>query len=162
MRSVANVVQTVIKTLRQMALYTKGSVQFDYDEFWRRLGAENFTKQQCGPLDLRLDLLESFIDGNSEDDGLSKKSTRSTNHNARKPRKVKKLSNQGAEIFISAAGELNIVVLTDPVIDSDSACVLFDICLTIFLEKTKCGKVIGLDEAHNSIYLSYCTIVNMH
>ena len=39
--------------------------------------------------------------------------------------------------------------LTDPVIDADSACVLFDIYLSVFIQQTQCGKIIALDEAHN-------------
>ncbi|KAI0568538.1 hypothetical protein Alg215_12127, partial [Pyrenophora tritici-repentis] len=39
--------------------------------------------------------------------------------------------------------------LTDPVIDADSACVLFDICLSVFIQQTQCGKIVALDEAHN-------------
>jgi hypothetical protein len=43
------------------------------------------------------------------------------------------------------------VDLTDPVIDADSACVLFDICLSVFIQQTQCGKIVALDEAHNYI-----------
>jgi DNA helicase HerA-like ATPase len=46
-------------------------------------------------------------------------------------------------------GILTIVDLTDPVVDPDAACVLFDICLSIFVSQTPCGKIIALDEAHN-------------
>jgi hypothetical protein len=53
------------------------------------------------------------------------------------------------EYLIGAPGELVIVDLTDPVVDVDAACVLFDTCLSLFLAQTACGKIITLDEAHN-------------
>jgi len=56
---------------------------------------------------------------------------------------------QGEDVFEGEAGVLTIIDLTDPVIDPDSACVLFDICLALFVERTTCQKVVALDEAHN-------------
>ena len=55
--------QTVIKTLRQMALENNGDASFNYDEFRKRIFTETFTGHQSGPLELRLDLLESFMEG---------------------------------------------------------------------------------------------------
>jgi hypothetical protein len=131
-----------------MALDTKGANIFDYNEFKRRLAEENFIKDQCGPLDLRLDLLESFMDGK-----IAKKASGSAKNGpstkGKAPRNAKKIKISGPEIIAGNPGELKIIDLTDPVIDSDSACVLFDICLAIFLETTACGKVVALDEAHN-------------
>jgi hypothetical protein len=51
--------------------------------------------------------------------------------------------------LIGSPGKLVIVDLTDPVVDVDSACVMFDTCLSIFLAQTTVGKIIALDEAHN-------------
>ncbi|KAF1956603.1 hypothetical protein CC80DRAFT_593332 [Byssothecium circinans] len=53
------------------------------------------------------------------------------------------------DILTGTPGVLTIIDLTDPVIDADFSCVLFDICLSIFLSQTKCSKIIALDEAHN-------------
>lgn len=46
-------------------------------------------------------------------------------------------------------GTLTIIDLTDPVVDSDCACALFDICLSIFVSIPNCNKIVALDEAHN-------------
>lgn len=142
-----------------MALDSKGSIQFDYDEFRRRLSDENFNKDQKGPLDLRLDLLESFMAGEFTDKTTA---TDWAGDNKPKSRREKKVETSGPELFTGNSSELKIVDLTDPVIDSDSACVLFDICLAIFLEKTRCGKVVALDEAHNVSLLAFLTLSTVH
>lgn len=139
-----------------MALDNKGDSTFDYDDFRRRIFSETFTGQQSGPLELRLDLLESFMEGKLVDAAQYLKLDQKTfygefNKNA-KAKMIKKVTGSGGpELLAGEAGRLIVIDLTDPVIDSDSACVLFDICLAIFLEKTTCGKVIALDEAHNVI-----------
>jgi DNA helicase HerA-like ATPase len=43
------------------------------------------------------------------------------------------------------------VDLTDPVINADSACVLFNICLSVFIQQTQCRKIVALEKAHNYI-----------
>jgi len=91
----------------------------------KRNAPGTLTDKQSSPLTLRLDLLESFLD-------LSATPT------------------AGAEDFITGApGTLTIVDLTDPMIDADAACVLFDICLSVFIAQTECSKIVALDEAHN-------------
>jgi hypothetical protein len=63
------------------------------------------------------------------------------------------LDNAENDFLVGKEGEITIVDLTDPVIDADSACVLFDLCLSVFIEQTKTvQKIVVLDEAHN--YLS--------
>jgi hypothetical protein len=51
--------------------------------------------------------------------------------------------------LVGKPGSLTIIDLSDPVIDPDTACVLFDICLSVWVSQTKCGKIVALDEAHN-------------
>ena len=46
--------------LRKMA-EEAGGTAFDYQEFRKRSAAEDFTKEQLGPLALRLGILESFM-----------------------------------------------------------------------------------------------------
>jgi hypothetical protein len=46
------------------------------------------------------------------------------------------LANTENDFLASTLGSLTIVDLTDPVIDADSACVLFDICLSVFIQQT--------------------------
>jgi hypothetical protein len=108
-----------------MAAKTGGLGEFDYEQFKKELDEQGFMGRQTSPLNMRLDLLESFLSTDA--------ATNSVKRN----------------ILTGAPGLLTIVDLTDPVIDADSACVLFDICLSIFLSLTKCGTIVTLDEAHN-------------
>lgn len=106
-----------------MAIEAGGIGTFDYAQFKTKLGEQMFTGQQNQPLQLRIDLLESFLDLNTE--------------------------SPTQDFLVGAKGELVIVDLTDPVVDVDAACVLFDTCLSIFLAQTPFGKIVALDEAHN-------------
>ena len=116
--------------LREMAIKSQGLGRFDYTAFKDRLSSTQFVRGQDGPMKLRLDLLESFM-------------PRSTGSS----RKV--LAKAQNDFLVGSPGSLTIVDLTDPVIDADSACVLFDICLSVFIKQTRCGKIVALDEAHN-------------
>lgn len=82
------------------------------------------TEKQNGPLKLRLDVLESFMSATT-------------------------LASSSSNLLVGTSGTLTIEHLTDPTIDGNTACVFFDIALAIFLEKTPCGRIIGLDDAHN-------------
>ncbi|KAH8727207.1 hypothetical protein GQ44DRAFT_790040 [Phaeosphaeriaceae sp. PMI808] len=123
-------IQALIKIIRDIAVEHDGHGTFDYNEFKQRLNDQMFTDKQNGPLQLRIDLLESFLDVKSSRKGG-----------------IRKVG--GPDDLVGNASELLIVDLTDPVIDTDMACVLFDTCLSIFLAQTPGGKVITLDEAHN-------------
>jgi len=114
-----------------MALESKGASNFSYDAFKTRLEAEAFSDKQNSPLKLRLEILESFM---------------KKNKHHRVSKSALKVSDT---LLVGKPGTLTIVDLTDPTIDGNTACVLFDIALAIFLEKTPCGRIIGLDEAHN-------------
>lgn len=47
------------------------------------------------------------------------------------------------------AGKLTIVDLSCPCVPAQTACSLFNICLSLFLEQeSKIGRVVALDEAH--------------
>lgn len=109
---------------------------FDYELFRKRLDEEQFSPQQRIPLDMRLDLLDSFL--------------------------VEQVARKlpGSEIPSSAwglgslkqlfgPGEVVITDLSDPFIDRAAACCIFDIILGLLCEVTKsAGKVVVLDEAH--------------
>jgi hypothetical protein len=99
------------------------SRSFDYNKFQQLLIAEKFSRDQCVPMNMRLKLLESFMDLNP---------TGKT------------------DIFACKPGTLTIVDLTDPFVDAGTACVLFEICLALFLEDpfSAAGRIVGLDEAH--------------
>ncbi|KAF1839579.1 hypothetical protein BDW02DRAFT_575229 [Decorospora gaudefroyi] len=135
----------VKKILREMALETGGMGNFCYTKFTNRLEDAGFSDMQSAPLDQRLNLLESFVDVQPRDSitrvqgkTVRKKNIRNRNRTKADP-----------DIFATKPGTLTIIDLTDSVVDEDSACALFDICLSIFLSQTACGKIIALDEAHN-------------
>ncbi|KAL1629928.1 hypothetical protein SLS54_000786 [Diplodia seriata] len=124
--------EVINKILREMATSAQQSFQFDYKRFLQLLEQERLTGDQKGPMTLRLQLLESFMDVN----GTDKNTTPD-------------------DMFSPPPGSLTIVDLTDPFIDASSACTLFDICLALFLENATPAtpsRVIALDEAHK--YLS--------
>jgi len=116
--------------LRKMAIESQGLGSFNYAAFKEKLSATQFSPGQGGPMKLRLDLLESFMKFSN---GLA-------------PRILPNTEN---DFLTGTPGSLTIMDLTDPVIDPDSACVLFDICLSVFIQQTQCGKIVSLDEAHN-------------
>jgi hypothetical protein len=122
--------------LRDMACENEGQGSLDYQAFKSRLNAKRFTDKQNEPLNLRLALLESFMRRMNKS-GPGGKPT------------WELLDDSGDDDLQGNPGTLTIIDLTDPVIDADFACVLFDICLSVFLSQTKCGKIVALDEAHN-------------
>lgn len=109
-----------------MAATTPSASGFNYKLFLERVSKESFQGTQKGPLSLRLMLLDSFI------------------HNgdfAKRSNLPKTLTN----LFEATPGTLTIVDLTDPFVDPGSACALFDICLSLFLEDRNCaGKIVAL------------------
>ncbi|PZD22682.1 DUF3435 multi-domain protein, partial [Pyrenophora tritici-repentis] len=127
--SVPTTVLTILMILRKMAIESQGLGAFDYNTFRDELSATKFASGQDGPMKLRLDLLESFMKRCKYSSSI--------------------LANNENDFLAGTAGSLTIVDLTDPVIDADSACVLFDICLSVFIQQTQCGKIVALDEAHN-------------
>ena len=90
--------------LRVMAIEGDGA-SFDYWDFKQRLVEKNFTREQTGPLYLRLDLLESFMEAAGRNDVRN--------------------------LFSLEPGTLTIIDLSDPFVDASTACVLFDICLSL-------------------------------
>ena len=113
------------RILRKMATTSSGS-GFDYPNFKRLIERENLTRDQIGPLNLRLDLLESFLDMSQTSDRVTKRS-----------------------LFDLEPGTLTIVDLTDPFMDPSTVCVPFDISLSLIKEhRPPCGLIIALDEAH--------------
>ncbi|KAL5436043.1 hypothetical protein PMIN05_006888 [Paraphaeosphaeria minitans] len=120
--------QTIIMILREMAIQSHGLGTFDYTVFKSKLTDTQWARGQNGPMQLRLDLLESFMKRN-------------------KTGKV--LANIENDFLKGAPGTLTIIDLTDPVIEPDAVCALFDICLSVFIQQTQCGKIVALDEAHN-------------
>lgn len=107
----------VVKILREINVETNG--RFDYLLFKQRLALCNFNPSQTNMLQLRLDLLESFLD---------------IDGNAPQPQ--------------FRPGEVTIMDMSCPFVDKNTACILFKIGLHRYLESDVAGKMVVLDEAH--------------
>jgi hypothetical protein len=162
---------TIVKILRDMAMASSGEAQFNWTEFRAALDREDLVLGQALPLQLRLDLVESFMKRQPQSQksqsqkaqsqkGKDKKAQSQKGKDKKaqskkgKDKKAQSLKSEfviteGGNDVVGQPGTLTIIDLTDPFIDPDSACVLFDISLAIFVEQTKGGKVVALDEAHN-------------
>lgn len=119
--------EALMSIVREMAM---SGEKFTYTEFRKRLSSVVWLRGQELPLNMRLQLLDSFLSPSS-----LTQSTRPAPH--------------PEDIWAFEPGSLTIVDLSDPFINSDEACTLFSICLSIFLEgRDKCGRIVALDEAH--------------
>ncbi|KAF2837504.1 hypothetical protein M501DRAFT_171180 [Patellaria atrata CBS 101060] len=149
------------RILRELAIAFPGRTGVNYIEFKKRVQQEGFARSQTGPMNLRMDLLESFMDLGSEDkweisafqNTKPKRKfeggPKSTYFQQRTEDKFAEQKGPALDIFKSEPGEVIIVDLTDPCIDKSSACILFDICLGLFCEYNPGGEtVVALDEAH--------------
>lgn len=118
--------ETLFRVLREMAKESKGKPGLNYVDFKYRLEAQKFSRDQSAPLQLRLQLLESFLECMNKSEGA------------------------GIEgIWNFPEGSLTIVDLSDPFVNSNDACSLFKICLSLFLERRDHGRcIVALDEAH--------------
>jgi hypothetical protein len=111
----------VTQILREMS--TAGR-PFNYQEFKLRLKKKQLNPIQSSMLQLRLDLLESFLDMNASH---------------------VKSHFQPAEITI--------MDMSCPFVDANTACILFRIRLNLYLQSKANGKMIVVDEAHKVRYL---------
>lgn len=101
---------------------------FSYREFIRQLKLLPLTPLQLQPLTLRLDLLHSFLDFEGQ-----------------------------SNAFHFEPGSMTIIDLSCPFVDENLACLLFDICLGLFIDNptSSRGKVVALDEAHKVRFLNH-------
>ncbi|KAF2790806.1 hypothetical protein K505DRAFT_250411 [Melanomma pulvis-pyrius CBS 109.77] len=107
----------VTNILRDMA--TNGDGRLNYGLFKKRIEQCNFNPVQVNMLQLRLNLLESFLD----------------------------LKNTCSEPSFRP-GEITIMDMSCPFVDANTACILFKIGLQRYLQSNAPGKMIVLDEAH--------------
>ncbi|RKL28132.1 hypothetical protein BFJ72_g12592 [Fusarium proliferatum] len=115
---------------------------FDYKAFKTAISKESLTEGQLLPLQQRLETLESFMV--TEQTFVGGSASRSKV----KPKKKANTSAQGVEWDL-LAGELTIVDLSCPCVTAETACSLFNICLSLFLEREPTiGRIVALDEAH--------------
>ncbi|KAH7079616.1 hypothetical protein FB567DRAFT_125993 [Paraphoma chrysanthemicola] len=104
--------------LRAIATESKDGL-FDYNLFKERLALENFDPKQTNMLEMRLGLLESFLD-----------KTNTVPDPKYRP------------------GEVTIIDLSDPFVTPNTACILFKLGLERFMQSRVPGKMVVLDEAH--------------
>ena len=120
-----------------MAMKDSGNKGLDYEVFKKRLDSEEFNATQRAMLNMRLQLLESFmfprpwIEWSNKEDAKERF----------------KIAKEG--IWTFQPGSLTIVDLSCPFVDESAACAMFNICLAIFLEeREKASRIVALDEAH--------------
>ncbi|KAA8908214.1 hypothetical protein FN846DRAFT_918646 [Sphaerosporella brunnea] len=112
--------EVVRKILRSMATSGGG---FVYQKFKKILDGEDLSPGQRSPLNLRLEILESFM--------------------------ALKLGEIQQAKWDVSPGHLTVIDLSDPFVDEATACSLFEICLNLFLDcPVKYGRVVAVDEAH--------------
>ena len=150
------------RILRQMAIESEGARGLDYKKFRERLDLEGFSCGQNGPLKLRLDLLESFMEEPRNRPSSSTLPPRPTFPHTKAGQKLERA--WGAEqedhrikyaqetqkkLWSFPPKSLTIIDLSCPFVDDSAACALFTICLELFLEnRGDVGRVVALDEAH--------------
>ncbi|KAK6849191.1 hypothetical protein PG995_013024 [Apiospora arundinis] len=127
-------VDVVRNIIREMAM--EGPQNFTYSKFRQKVDQFQWLPGQKTPLKMRLQLIDSFIaPGNY---------TTST-----RPAPAKE------DIWAFKPGTITIIDLSDPQISSEDACILFAICLSIFLKSpSKSGRVVAMDEAHKFLVRS--------
>lgn len=130
-----------LRILREMAIESRGAPGLNYDVFRKKIDDESLTGQQSGPLRLRLDLLESFMDRPSKAGGAK--------HLPKHEKEKQKERESGDRTWKFEPGTLTIVDLSCPFVNDNAACSLFNICLELFLESRGSGsRIVALDEAH--------------
>ncbi|KAL8709144.1 MAG: hypothetical protein Q9220_006024 [cf. Caloplaca sp. 1 TL-2023] len=126
-------IQMIRKILRSVAKQSNETPDRVYTLFRQELALHIFDATQKRLLDMRLELLESFME-EQEKKWVGR------------PPKIRKSQ---SDLWSSRPGSLTIVDLSDPYIDEGEACSLFDMCLSLFLEnKPEGGTILALDEAH--------------
>ncbi|KAJ4293496.1 hypothetical protein N0V90_008779 [Kalmusia sp. IMI 367209] len=103
--------------LRYMAM---NNVSFDYNVFKQHIKNQKFDHVQQNMLDIRLAILESFLD----------------------------LKGTHKEELLFRPGEVNIMDMSCPFVDANTACIMFKCGLQRYLQSGVAGKMIVLDEAH--------------
>ncbi|TKA21706.1 hypothetical protein B0A50_08788 [Salinomyces thailandicus] len=149
--------EVVQRILRQRAMDGK---PFCFADFEAELDAEALLPGQRNMMDLRFDLLKSFL---AEAPPLRNARAAAGRGGLRKGGltggatpfvPVKKAGKGGSDgesssMFATKPGTLTIMDLSDPFIDPATACVLFDVCLGLAKQfRPPTGMVLAIDEAH--------------
>ncbi|KJZ68488.1 hypothetical protein HIM_12123 [Hirsutella minnesotensis 3608] len=120
----------VTRVLREMRIRQQQTESpFDYKAFKLALSGEALTDGQFLPLQQRLETLESFMVQRqaAPDKSLKSKSKPRQGESCRMPEK--------GNDWTPVAGQLTVVDLSCPCVTAEMACSLFNICLSLFLEK---------------------------
>ena len=119
--------EVIMRILREIAITGD---PFSYSTFKANLDNEGLQPGQKVMMEMRLNLLESFLDPSCV------KGTSGASRNTK-------------DLFTTSPGTLTIVDLSDPFLDSSTICTLFSILLDIFLaSRPVSGLLVCLDEAH--------------
>lgn len=122
--------------LREMAREAGDTPGLRYSAFKNRIEKEKLLPGQEQPLKMRLQLLESFL--------VVQEQNQSEGQQKHKSKAKKQLP-----VWEFDPGSLTIVDLSCPFVAENDACALFNICLSLFLEdRSSNGRIIALDEAH--------------
>ena len=125
--------ERVFSILKDMAMEAGSTrARLNYREFKRQIDSEAFSKEQKGPLNQRLALLDDFMT-RYEKTKLSKSSRMAL-----------------AKAWEFEPGTLTIIDLSCPFVSAGDACSLFTVALSLFMESRGKGhpRMIALDEAH--------------
>ncbi|KAL8670719.1 MAG: hypothetical protein Q9224_007655, partial [Gallowayella concinna] len=155
---VALYTEVIHRVLRKMAMSGEADTGLDYPNFRAELKAQKLFPSQNVSLDMRFQLLESLIDGLLEGYGVELfeeqmprfSSTTADNKDWEKWRNLQVEKREAQpDMWTPLPGSLTIVDLSDRFVDENSACALFDVCLSLFLEnQPEGGTILALDEAH--------------
>ena len=144
--------QSVRCTLRAMAMKeNKGAHRINFADFEKRIEAITPLGNQRAMLDSRINLLRGFFlkpnTGKSQSGWTRETGSQQEKDQATIDKFLKRHADEA--IWDFKAGELTIVDLSCPFVEEGSACTLFNICLSLFLEdRQDVGRLVALDEAH--------------
>ena len=143
-----------------MAIENQGAPGLDYETFKRRIYCEAFNPTQGAMIDIRIQLLENFMQLTGTPGARyvpQKKPTYGNNAKGKQAERnwyneedrKRKASIAKRGIWSFRPGTLTIVDLSCPFVDESAACALFNMCLSIFLDdRQDVGRIVALDEAH--------------
>ncbi|KAM0249659.1 hypothetical protein ACHAQJ_008956 [Trichoderma viride] len=146
-----HVVQRILRDLR--IEQQESNTTFNYREFKKRLMDETLAAGQLQPLQQRLETLESFM---VKEQVMLRTSKQNQGKGIDWEPKVSRFISLGVikpmGLIVKIAmqvGQLTIIDLSCPCVTEETACSLFNICLSLFLEQNpNIGRVVALDEAH--------------
>ncbi|KAJ5717827.1 hypothetical protein N7488_003473 [Penicillium malachiteum] len=118
----------IMKILRDMAIANQGRASFNYPVFRQLVDLEDWSKGQEVPLQMRLNVLDSFLEKEVPGEASS---------------------TSVSDMWKFEKGTVTIIDLSCPFVDPNDACALFNIAISLFLkDRQDAGRIFALDEAH--------------